>query len=87
MNFHPLRLYHPRHRSTELLCSVLRGPAVPVHGEVLKAKDIEQPNGSPDTLVLEGGRPVNGSVDLFHDPYKEPSVDSLKMLDKIKTKT
>lgn len=53
-------------------------PAIPVHCEVLKAKDIKQPNGSSDTLVLVGRRSVNGSIDLLYNPYKKPSIDSLK---------
>lgn len=52
--------------------------SIPVHSEVLKAKDVKKANGSPDTFEFLGRRSVNCSVDLLHDPHKKSPINSLQ---------
>ena len=52
--------------------------SIPVHSEVLKAKDVKEADGSPDTFEFLGRRSVNCSIDLLHDPHKKSPINSLK---------
>lgn len=52
--------------------------SIPVHSEVLKAKDVKEADGSPDTFEFLGRRSVNCSIDLLHDPHKKPPINSLQ---------
>ena len=53
-------------------------PILPVNVEVLKPEDIQQAYGPPYELALTGRRSEDGSVDLLHDPHKQPSIDPLE---------
>lgn len=52
--------------------------AVPVHSKVLEPKDVQEADGPARVLHILGGRLVNCSVDLVHNPHEQPPVDPLK---------
>ena len=52
--------------------------SIPVYSEVLKAKDVKEADGSPDTFEFLGRRSVNCSIDLLHNPHKKPPINSLQ---------
>lgn len=56
----------------------MRFPILPVHGEVLKPKDVQEANGPAGVLHFLGGRLVDCSIDLVHNPHEEPPIDALK---------
>lgn len=49
----------------------------PVDDKVLKAKDVQQTDGSSDDGTLAGRRSEYGSINLIHYPDKQPPVDPL----------
>ena len=50
----------------------------PVDDEVLKTKDVEQPDRPAYYVTLTGRRSVDGSIDLINNPDKQPPVDPLE---------
>ena len=50
---------------------------VPINGEILEAKDIQQADGTSQRFGLVGRRLVDGRVDLLYDPHKQTPIDTL----------
>lgn len=50
----------------------------PVDDEVLETKDVQQPDGPAYDVTLTGWWSEYGSIDLIHNPDKQPSVDPLE---------
>lgn len=50
----------------------------PVDDEVLKAKDVQQPDRSAYDITLAGRWSVYGSINLIHNPDEQPAVDPLE---------
>lgn len=55
----------------ELVCNV------PVYCEVFKAKDVQESDGASERFGLRWRRLINGCIDLFHDPHKQATVNTL----------
>lgn len=56
----------------------LGSPTLPVHGEVLKPKDVQETDGPASVRHFLRGWFVDCCIDLLHNPYKEPPIDALK---------
>lgn len=56
----------------ELVCNV------PVYCEVFKAKDVQESDGASERFGLRWRRLINGCIDLFHDPHKQATVNTLR---------
>ena len=50
----------------------------PVDDKVLETKDVQQPDRPAHDVGLVGWRSVYGSIDLIHNPDKQPPVDPLE---------
>lgn len=50
----------------------------PVDNEVLEAEDVQQPDRPAYDVAFTRRWPVYSSVNLIHDPHKQPAVDPLE---------
>lgn len=50
----------------------------PVDDEVLKTKNVQQPDRPARDVTLAGRWPVYSGVDFIHNPDKQPPVDPLE---------
>lgn len=51
---------------------------VPVHRKVLEPEDVQEADGAARALHFLGGGLVDRSIDLVHNPDKEPPIDPLR---------
>lgn len=51
----------------------------PVNNEVLETEDVQQPDGLANDVAFTGWRSIYGSIDLFYNPDKQPSIDPLEV--------